>query len=327
MMVCFASGIYFSKYTPASKKMTESTKVSKKKGIQPFSVKLPDGLYLYQPYTIIEQGLSFIGKNHVRPLFHIVKGKMFDTSSSHEKMNLSRLDYIDKYIANKQFNVFLSGYHVGELKFDEEAYNSCRNDSYSYPVGIEIEAPLKNKYHRSKTKGNIRYYQPNVLLVPVSYKVNGKIANYKLSQKDRDYYVKRLHNDLFPSLIKRKVITKTNAEKSKQKVLYAAIFDYDGNNKRDLLGIYYIRPSSTKSKGFYLLFFIRDNGDIEFIEKTTRRFSTVIDINQDGYMEIVMVEDKDSDIPASYVRRTSVLYRSVDGEWQTKYESRWTFCR
>ncbi len=77
-----------------------------------FAVKLPDGLYLYQPYAgdeVFAKG----DKDTIRPLFIVEKGKLVDPFLRAQKMGLEK--FMRKYVSGKTFNVYAGPELVGKL--------------------------------------------------------------------------------------------------------------------------------------------------------------------------------------------------------------------
>jgi hypothetical protein len=77
-------------------------------------VKVPDGLYLYQPYAGDEySALGSFDKDTLRPLVLIKAGELLDPFVYAKKYGLSSL--VEQYVGKQSFDVYLGKKRVGEL--------------------------------------------------------------------------------------------------------------------------------------------------------------------------------------------------------------------
>lgn len=77
-----------------------------------FTVKLPDGLYLYQP-NAGDEVLAKGDKDTVRPLVIVEKGKFVDPFLRAQEIGFEK--FVQKYVTGKTFNVYVGPEQVGVL--------------------------------------------------------------------------------------------------------------------------------------------------------------------------------------------------------------------
>ena len=306
-----------------------------------FKVKLPEGLYLYQP-KIDEEVFS--------PLFIVKDGMLIDPYALAEK--IGKEQFIKDYVEGRDFNVYAGRDIIGKLsKVKVEFLNVCETLEFLPDMRLtgKYEGKPFSEIYMDKSLFAIKepdrpYGAIKAIATPASLKSETSDF-FKINQEDKkkaSFFTKqKIAPELFENT--KKAMEYLQEEKqiitaSDERVGFIQAFDIDGNGKKDILGSYILEiyHKDNTENGIYhggfrgeTLFVISDNGNIQTVfssHEVDPGFSLggVIDIDQDGVYELIVQEnDGNYESGIDNVRRIDVFRRTA--AWTSIYHTE-TIC-
>lgn len=301
-----------------------------------FTVRLPDGLYLYQP-KITEEVFS--------PLFIVENGALVDPYALASEMGKEK--FLIDYVEGNVFNVYIGGDIVGKFsKARAEFLNDCELGSLpdirfkgSYEGKSLKEINLDKSLFAAKWPDRT-YGATKAIAAPASLKTIKTESYFKINQDDRKRASAVAKHKIAPELFKNTKVAmgylydKQIITGSDERLGFIKAFDIDGNGKKDFIGSYILQiyhkddeVDGTSYRGFRgeSLFTISDNGNIQnvFASYEVRpglSLGGVIDINQDGVYELVVQEnDGNYESGIDNVRRIEVMVLKDASAWKSIY--------
>lgn len=267
------------------------------KAEQPFQVKLPDGLYLFQPK---------LHESRFSPLFIVEKGNLIDPYPLAKKMGIPK--FMKKYVTGNTFNVYIGTEMIGKLSnlrlnFDgyyrsKEIYpdiqGSGKYDGKPLPGrGVDNSLYIINSYFLDRAT-------VKAIATPQSFKTSKKMEKFTITEEDRSKIIESIQKHLVPEIIEQKneFLKRIGGQiigDKRSRLVFAKALDIDGNGIKDFIGYYELRMSyktrenkdSLSFNSFH--FVLRDSGEIKSIYLPTNPYSIggILDINQDNIQEIV----------------------------------------
>lgn len=274
------------------------------KAEQPFQVKLPDGLYLFQPK---------LHESRFSPLFIVEKGKLIDPYPLAKKMGIPK--FMKKYVTGKTFNVYVGTEMIGKLNNVElQPFNDCLSEEMfpDIPVSGKYEGrPLTGIYGDKSiypdNKAAISFYKGEVkaIATPQSFKASRKMETFTVTEEDKAEAIEAVRENLIAEALKsmeewaKREKRQIVGEKG-SRLVFAKAIDLDGNGRKDIVGLYELlishRLESTQYTGGQfreILFILWDTGKIEKIPFSygVGGLGGLVDLDQDGVLEIVLQID------------------------------------
>jgi hypothetical protein len=307
----------------------------------PIEVKLPPGLYLFQPN---------FKTNVLGPLFIVEDGQLVDPYLRVQKIGLA--EFGKKYVQQKTFNAYSSTERIGKFEnnaIDESGFPCSRK---SFPTEIFVTsrytgAPLPGEYvfEHSKNPFIENLYEPvRAIATPKSFSKSVRSKPLTVDKHDIARAAAlakgRLRSSILALLSARKDKYFFNEKASRSyvdvdglqveisTVILLQATDLNGNGKKELLGVYalsVVDENSQDAGRFLTPFVVWDSDEVEMLmppSQTPRIFAGAIDIDQDDQFELVVqegIDEKDSDEP-EMGKRIGVLRRSHDG-WRMVYQT------
>ncbi|MEK7758559.1 MAG: hypothetical protein AAB304_02990 [Pseudomonadota bacterium] len=304
-------------------------------------VKLPPGLYLFQPN---------FKTNVLGPLFIVEDGRLVDPYIRVQKIGLA--EFGKKYIQQRTFNAYSGTERIGKFEnnaIDESGF-PCSRKSFSTEIFVTSRytgAPLPGEYvfEHSKNPFIENLYEPvRVIATPESFSksVRSKpltvdkhdiaraaaLAKGKLRSSILALLTARKDKYFFNEKANRSYIDVDGQQVDISAVILLQATDLNGNGKKELVGVYALSVVDEKSQDsgiFKTPFVVWDNDEVEMLMpplQTPRIFAGAIDIDQDGQSELVVqegIDEKDSDEP-EMGKRIGILHRLKDG-WKLIYQT------
>lgn len=300
-----------------------------------FQIKLPDGLYLYQPK--VNWGSSFT------PLLIINKGRFMDPNLLIKRIGLKQFEKI--YLDGRQFNVYVGKEHMGVIHDIRREYANTRceetdeflsfyifkgtYEGYPLPVISENSWPINS----AKLAAKKAIAAPSVIGLPLEK------DKFVVTEDDRTLAVATIKKELDQLAIKRieqfyyKLYQKKEKMVIDDEALESVIaLDIDNNGKKDLFGIYTVNGINAEKKrsggrGFsVILFVIWDTGRAEVVmstENSAPAFSLggIIDIDKDGVQELIVQKSvSTNEEPYAVGTEINILRHDPSG-WKRIYRS------
>ena len=271
------------------------------KAAQPFQVKLPDGLYLFQPK---------LHESRFSPLFIIKGGKLIDPYPLAKNMGIPK--FMKKYVTGKTFNVYVGTEMIGKLSDVKlQPFNDCLSEEMfpDIPVSGKYEGkPLPGIYSDKSiypdNKAAISFYKGEVkaIATPQSFKALKKMEAFSVTEEDKAEATKAVRGNLIGEAMKSmeewaKREKRQIVGEKESSLVFAKAIDLDGNSRKDIIGLYELlishRLESTEYTGGQfseILFILWDTGKIERIPFNYGfgGLGGVIDLDQDGVSEIIL---------------------------------------
>ena len=305
-----------------------------------FKVKLPDGLYLYQP-KIYEEVFS--------PLFIVEKGTLVDPYTFAARIGKDK--FIKDYVEGKRFHVYVEGSPAGiltDVKF--EFVKGCDSGVFLPDIrgkGNYEGKPLKefysNKSFYVSDENERSYGSLKAIAVPVELARPRTLKSYEVTEVDRIIAIDAVRKRFVPEMFDRIKERLKTLHEEKQVIVgdkrsrldSINALDFVGNGKKNLIGIYDYTVSYTSAARnddmvavfpAAILFAVFDNGveRIAAAEGYEPAFSLggIIDIDGAGTPELVLQEsvtgeDEDPDDG----RQITVLEHTTSG-WKNIYRSK-----
>lgn len=264
-----------------------------------FAVKLPDGLYLYQPdYR----------RNVFSPLVIVEQGKFVDPY--HRGNELGTEKFYEKYLRGKVFGVYAGFERVGELKnvtmddgpkcwksnFVSEKYGSGQYRGKPLPGKYVFE--MSNNPFQSEIFDTLR-----AIIVPAATWASKPDVLFEIDKSDTLRAQEIARRELAPyvsshvrELLKSQISEELRELKSSIKVLF--VRDLDGNGKKDFVGVYSLTVGDRAGRieqVFDTPFVIWDSSKLERLSAGYPKlgigrliFSGAIDFDHDGIQELVL---------------------------------------
>jgi|GEM_PF-6475402 len=296
----------------------------------PFAIKLPDGLYLFQPY-LETRDLLFKGKdkNTLSPLFLVRNGKLDDPVAFAYKIGVSK--FLNTYIKGKAFNVFNGSEMIGTTnKINLKPLDTC----YSKEFLPDLQG--KGMYVGKKLEN---YGGRGVMITPQSFNTFMTNPVYEVTDEDKAKVTEAIRKYLVPDAIEHinKILEKQGRREriigeGRSGIDRVEAFDLDGNGKKDFLGVYRYHGQSGP-RAFWLVEFIFvfwDSGKIERISFAESSpgflWGGIIDIDQDGKKEIIVQTLQSDNIDGSDQGKFIEIYSHTPSGWKRVYRSALTGC-
>ncbi|MBI1912642.1 MAG: hypothetical protein HYS21_11660 [Deltaproteobacteria bacterium] len=303
-----------------------------------FKVRLPDGLYLYQP-KIKEEVFS--------PLFIVEKGSLIDPYAL--AVRIGKEKFVRNYVDGRRFHVYIESVPVGTLtdvKFEFES--GCYSDVFLPDLrgkGNFKGKPLKTFYSNKSLYASDEYDRSygslKVIAAPVELTSEKTLNNFKVTEKDKTMAVEAVIKRFVPEAFERirKSIETRHEEKQviigqRGELQFLKSFRVDGE-KKGLIGSYMFRVSfrdAAKQESMIagdsseILFSMFEN-KIELVAfadgyEPAYSLGGIIDIYGIGIPELVLQgsvtsgEDEDPDDG-----RQITISQHVAAGWRTIYRS------
>ncbi|MBI5493214.1 MAG: hypothetical protein HY893_09810 [Deltaproteobacteria bacterium] len=301
-----------------------------------FKIKLPDGLYLYQP-KIKEEVFS--------PLFIVEKGALVDPYALAVKIGEKK--FIKDYVEGKRFHVYIEGVTAGiltEVKF--EFVNVCYSDEFLPDIrgkGKYEGKPLKKAYSNKSLYAFNEYERSDgslkAIAAPVELTTDKALKDFEVTEKNKAMTVEAVRKNFVPGafeLIKKRLET---LYEEKQvitgqwgKLKFLKSFN-KGGNKKGLIGLYTLYVSfrdAARQEGIdagysaEILFSMVDNKieQVAFVDgyEPAYNLGGVIDTDGDGITELILEEGIISDKEPEDGKNISIL-RQTSAGWKEIYHS------
>lgn len=307
---------------------------SKKESKQNFTVKIPDGLYLFQDIIDPPEFSSIV------PLMIVQNGNIVDPY----KFNKKQLDNIIKdNISNKSLHTFMGDEHIGQLKSIK--YRFADSGEACPPVaefegeykGVNLNetymSSMSNSYGRNEYLKKICAIK--TIFAPCNYEPIKKIQSYKVLEVDyeniKNEIRKHLNSVVRQVQKKERRVKFINNSPNLQEIKSLIAVDIDGNGKQDFIGICHFTVSAKNIDHDYIeyemLFVLMDNGNFSAIELNREVFpgismGGVLDIDHDGVFEIVYQKEMS---PEKHFNESPmkqiIIIRYSKGKWETIYKT------
>lgn len=325
MIVAFLNSICFS----------QSPKPAPKKAETPVQVKIPDGMYLYNPYLSRVEGFS--------PLVLVRNKKLIDPYLVAEEREYEA--YLSKYVVGKTFVVYVGSERFGSIKELDLGFmysSPCRRDEFIPDMvgnGEYEGKPLPSEWFIEKEMWGNRYKiygSTRILITPQTYQGPKRQVLLSVTDDDMKRAEEAVRKHLVPGEIEE--INKRLAKEkdrvigeSKSRLAVIEAFDLDLNGKKDIVGEYYL-STKTNTRGYWgrgIWFVLWDTGKIEKIKYQYNgginqiMIGGVVDIDQDGILELIIatgVTSRHEDVGEG--RQIDILRHEPLG-WASIYRSKW----
>lgn len=269
-----------------------------------FTVKLPDGLYLYQPK---------IKKEPFSPLFIIDKGKLVDPYALRDRIGIERFD--KEYVNGKRFNVYTGDELIGTMSgvilllSNPENMKEYSSDIIGY--GTYSGGPLPGEVSDGSLYAddfNTDFGTIKTVLTPEAFKDSKERARFKATKEDakRATDAVRKRYGLYAKGIIANVLAKEKQQilgESRSTLDFVTAVDLNGNGKKELIGTYsFAYDHKARSvdniialSSLDMLFIMWDSGKVEKISVGTESFPAyslggIIDLDGDGVYELIVQE-------------------------------------
>jgi hypothetical protein len=341
-------------------------------------IKLPDGLYMFQPYQGVRLGKRIRQRNEecsaydpactehltdteeyidyttVRPLVVVERGRFTDPFQLANRIGVA--NFQRKYVMGKSFHAYSDDVLVGSIsRIAFKVTHTCSGPAFSnlvqgkgdYSLASHSGLPGSREILQLEIPDQAKPVEievPHIVLTP-SVLRNTRLRGFAVSAKDAERILSRARADINPKLLDRiKVDFQEpilNEEAMKRRAgsylefLQAA--DLDKNGKTDFLGVYQLlMPNGQGGVVTYTsAFVLRDTGALEVIAVGSindkpavlgYHFGGLIDTNQDGFDELIVVSDiavgNESGVQVSISMRMRDVWKSV---YQTRVGCRNTY--
>lgn len=298
-----------------------------------FKVRLPDGLYLYQA-GLNEGTTRRTDHNIIMPLFIVEQGALIDPYSHAMKMGHEK--YFEKYVYGKTFNAYIGSERVGKLiNYQFEVSNILLDETlanFMKGKGKYIGKSLPNNLDVQWPQPGFDYYfykTPKAIFVPGGLNANQLVKNTAVNKNYIQALDAAYQRQILPLITEKKGAVPGHprpdyALKARgiQKVM---VVDIDGNGKEDFLVEYsylWIQRHTNFPFTESYIFLLMDSGEAEWINVTATEllFGTVIDLDQDGFQEIILNDVFLSANNPVAGERFFILRRSITG-WTQIFET------
>lgn len=315
--------------------VAEQKEMVANKAEQPLQVKLPDGLYLFQPK---------LHESRFCPLFIIKSGKLIDPYPLAKKIGIPK--FMKKYVTGKTFNVYVGTEMIGKLSNLRLDFDGYYRSKEMYP-DIQGSGKYDGKPLPGRNVDNSLYIVSDYFLdgstvkaiaTPESFKVSKKMGTFTITEEDRSKIIESIQKHFISEIMEHKneFLKRMGGQiigDKGSRLVFAKALDIDGNGMKDFIGYYELRMSYKTRENKVSLsyhsfhFVLRDSGEIKSISLPTNLTSVggILDVNQDGIQEIIFqlsatinVEDSfDEEDRGSYVE---VFQYSLTG-WTRIFDS------
>lgn len=274
------------------------------KAEQAFQVKLPEGLYLFQPlpqdkiYNLVVgsnegKAVSNPVKDDFSPLFIVQNGKLIDPYSLANKIGIDKFN--KKYVIGKTFYVYNKTERIGELTGVKLNFldNWCSKEFLPNIAGKGKYKgnPLPERQINNSIYIHHSYLYPDLILPFASIKAIATLHSFQkskdmetfsITEEDKTKAIEVVRENLLPEAMEdiRKRLRRHKimliGEKIKQsKLNWLKAVDLDGNGSKEIIGIYSPRIrynwKSPEGKDYKsessreILFLLWDTGKVERI--------------------------------------------------------------
>ena len=234
---------------------------------QPLQVKLPEGLYLFQPlpqdkiYNLVVgsnegKAVPNPAKDDFAPLFIVKDGKLIDPYSLANKIGIEKFN--KRYVTGKTFNVYNGTENIGELTDVKlnSLDNWCSNEFLPNIAG-------KGKYKGNSLPGrqinnsiyiHHSYLYPDLILpfasikaiaTPQSFQKSKDMEAFSITEDDKRNAIEVVREKLLPEAMEdiRKRLRRHEIMLIGEKVEHSNLnflkaVDLDGNGSKEMIGIY-----------------------------------------------------------------------------------------
>lgn len=298
-----------------------------------FKVKLPDGLYLYQA-GLNEGTTRSTGSNVIMPLFIVEQGEMIDPYS--KAMKIGHKNFFEKYVYRKAFNAYVGSERVGKLtNYQFEISNILLDQSlanYMKGKGKYTGKPLPKNLDVKWQQSGFGYYfyrTPKAIFTPSILKPNRLAKNVEVNENIIETLSAAYQQQILPRIVGKKGAMPglerpgyTLKSHGIQKVMTV---DIDGNKQADFLTEYsylWIQHHTNFPFTESYVFMLRDSGEAEWIDIAVAEllFGAVIDLDHDGFQEIILNEVFLSENNPVAGQRFFILRRSQAG-WTQVFDT------
>ena len=299
-------------------------------------VKLPDGLYLYQPK---------INAEPFSPLFIVDNGRLIDPYTLRDKIGMEGFD--KEYVKGKEFNVYAGSEQIGVLSDIELLIHNPRNEE-------EYSSDMAGygKYSGGPLPGQIAYYSLylasdfyinmgtlKAVLTPKAYINSIKSQRFKVTEEDakRAIDAVRKRYEPYAKGIIVKDLAKENRKiiaESRSGLDFVTAIDLDGNGEKELIGIYSFAyeyksrsiDGGTALASLDMLFILWDSGKVEEILVGTKAFPAfslggIIDLDGDGVYELIVQEDVSPKVEYDQGGKRIEVLRHYPSGWKKVFET------
>ncbi len=260
----------------ASGTAAEQNESATNKAEQPFQVKLPDGLYLFQPLP--QDKISWLdtgagewrptpnpAKDDFSPLFIVQNGKLIDPYFLANKIGIEKFNKI--YVIGKTFYVYNGTEKVGELTGVKLNFlaNWC---SKEFLPNIAGKGKYKGKPLPGKQQDRSIYASGGdttdpfstikAVATPQSFQESKDMEEFSITEDDKTKAIEVVREKLLPEAMEqiKKMLKQQNIMLIGEKVEHSKLnflkaVDLDGNGSKEMIGIYSprIRYSQKTSEG------------------------------------------------------------------------------
>ena len=303
-----------------------------KKAEAAIEVKIPEGLYLYKP--------NFREDSVFSPLVLVENKKLVDPYVLVQMMGIK--SFLKKYVTEKTFNVYVGSELFGKLKnmnlTSISTKNKCQGDNFVPDIqgnGQYEGKPLPYGWLKEE-KGSGYLYRiygsTKIVITPESFQMRKKPLILPVTDSDIERMIEAVQKHIVPKEIEDINI---RLEKENRRVIreegsylrVAEAYDLDGNGKKDLVGIYYLNTINNKGGSSRDILFILPN--TVKVEKVISGSAVpsfmlggVIDIDQDGVQELIMVSSFMPGTDSGDRRQIEILRYTSEG-WVSIFRSKW----
>lgn len=333
--------------------VAEQKESAASKAEQPFQVKLPDGLYLFQPLPqdkIYEldagewKPIPNPAKDDFSPLFIVKDGKLSDPYSLANKIGIDKFN--KKYVIVKTFRVYNGTEKIGELT--DIKLNSLDNwCSKEFHPNIAGKGkyngkPLSGRKVDSSTYIHRDFILPFVTIkataTPQSFQGAKNMEEFTITEEDKAKAAEAVRDNFLPETlnqIKNKLKQRNRIfigeEKSLSRFEFLKAIDLDGNGSKDIIGVYtpFFRYKEKPEGGRNelnsnaIFFVLWDTGKIEklLLGHLINDFGLVgvIDIDQDGIQEVIIQVSVSLD--SEFTGKQIEVFKHNSSGWRRIYQS------
>ncbi|MBI5888349.1 MAG: hypothetical protein HZB82_06535 [Deltaproteobacteria bacterium] len=299
-----------------------------------FKIRLPDGLYLYQIKTNMEDLFS--------PLVIVEDNKLIDPYLLLKKQGKEPFE--KKYFQDRQFNVFIGKEPVGKLSNLKLFAQDCDTDEFLlfyFSKGEYEGGRLPVTYERPLSVNFDKYNVFKAVAAPKDIGLPAQKDEFIVTEEDRALAAAAIWKELAPAAIIR--IEKSVEElhnirghiiHNEGKINSVIAVDLDNNGKKDLVGIYILagggipNPDSEHNLGGFseMLFVLWDTGKVEEVMSSEEgwpifNFVGPIDIDKDGVQELIVQKSVSPVRESSFEGVEINILRHGPLGWENIYKS------
>lgn len=303
----------------------------------PVQVRLPDGLYLYQP-RIKDEVFS--------PLFIVKEGSLIDPYALAKEIGIER--FTAEYVKDKVFSVYMGGELVGRLSSVRlEFAGRCELKDFLLDIegrgryeGKGLQGKYADKSIYVYNESERKYGSVKAIAAPGHLEQLKDTEGFVAVKEDRDKTTEAVRKRYDRELVERIKERLKSLYEEEQVIKFehgvvdsVKALDIDGNGKKDLMGIYSFtvgfmdaskdpRTETPAGINIEVVFTFFDSGVVEIISLengTSPAFNIggIIDVDRDGIFEVGVEANIDA-YEEDYIEdgRQITVFRKDAGGWK-----------